>query len=67
MNYELSKIPLMSIIAIAVIIVGAVKVIGGDLTYEGFLNEVWKFLIGIGVIGGVRVADKVRMFRDGQL
>lgn len=51
MKKFLDSNPVTSIIAVAVIIVGAVVVVTGDLTYKEYLEQSGIFLAGLGLVG----------------
>jgi hypothetical protein len=56
----LEKFPLMSVLALIFVGVGAYLTLTDTITYTEYLEDTMKVLIGLGVVGAVRVADKVR-------
>jgi hypothetical protein len=60
MDDILEKFPIMSVLALIFVAVGAYLTLTDTLTYTEYLTETMKVLIGLGVVGGVRVADKYR-------
>jgi len=56
----LEKFPLMSVLSLIFVIVGAVLTLNDTITYAEYLEDTMKVLLGLGVVGAVRVADKAR-------
>ncbi len=63
----LEKFPLMSVLALIFVGVGAYLTLTNVLTYAEYLEDTMKVLIGLGVVGAVRVADKARKDNNASL
>lgn len=48
----------VALIALIVVIIGGVTVITGDLDYQTYLDTLWKFAIGAGILGVGRGIQK---------
>ena len=60
MDDLLERIPVMSLLALIFVGVSAYLTLTDTITYAEYLDETMKVLIGLGIVGAVRVADKAR-------
>lgn len=67
MDEKLESFPLTSFFAVVYILLGVFLCVTNDLTYSEYLDSTWKVLLGLGVVGAVRVADKHRKQRNGDI
>lgn len=63
----LERLPVTSIAALAFILVGGILTLNDTIEWGQYLDDTMKVLIGLGVIGAVRVADKARKDRTSDL